>query len=56
MAVNPGWSVMFDKPGWTPGMELKYDVMPREEFGVLAHIPPVVPWQQGISFLSDLFV
>mmetsp|Transcript_19352 Transcript_19352/g.55496 ORF Transcript_19352/g.55496 Transcript_19352/m.55496 type:complete len:245 (+) Transcript_19352:87-821(+) len=43
-AVNPGWPVMYqisyDKPGWTPEMELEYDVMPRDEFGVPAHIPP----------------
>jgi len=44
--VNPGWPVMFhisyDKPGWDPEMELEYDVMPRDEFGVPAHIPPEV--------------
>mmetsp|Transcript_8118 Transcript_8118/g.11706 ORF Transcript_8118/g.11706 Transcript_8118/m.11706 type:complete len:239 (-) Transcript_8118:233-949(-) len=43
-AVNPGWPVMYsityDKPGWDPEMELEYDVMPRDEFGVPAHIPP----------------
>jgi len=45
-AVNPGWPVMYtityDKPGWDPEMELEYDVMPRDEFGVPAHIPPEV--------------
>merc|ERR1719263_745060 len=44
MAVNPGWPVMwhitYDKPGWDPEMELEYDVMPRDEFGVPAHVPP----------------
>eukprot|EP00811_Abedinium_folium_P002546 NODE_12338_length_1230_cov_8.368994.p2 GENE.NODE_12338_length_1230_cov_8.368994~~NODE_12338_length_1230_cov_8.368994.p2 ORF type:complete len:242 (-),score=78.36 NODE_12338_length_1230_cov_8.368994:226-951(-) len=44
--VNPGWPVMFDitydKPGWNPEMELEYDVMPRDAFGVPAHIPPEV--------------
>merc|ERR1719150_620145 len=43
-AVNPGWPVMYsityDKPGWNPEMELEFDVMPRDEFGVPAHIPP----------------
>ncbi|CAK0894615.1 unnamed protein product, partial [Prorocentrum cordatum] len=42
-AVNPGWPVMYaiiyDKPGWDPELELEYDVMPRDEFGVPAHIP-----------------
>merc|ERR1719359_1964844 len=42
--VNPGWPVMYhisyDKPGWDPEMELEYEVMPRDEFGVPAHIPP----------------
>mmetsp|Transcript_18173 Transcript_18173/g.29554 ORF Transcript_18173/g.29554 Transcript_18173/m.29554 type:complete len:241 (+) Transcript_18173:67-789(+) len=46
MVVNPGWPVMFhisyDKPGWDPEMELEYDVMPRDEYGVPAHIPPEV--------------
>eukprot|EP00928_Gymnodinium_smaydae_P020443 TRINITY_DN178_c2_g1_i2.p1 TRINITY_DN178_c2_g1~~TRINITY_DN178_c2_g1_i2.p1 ORF type:complete len:237 (-),score=48.82 TRINITY_DN178_c2_g1_i2:88-798(-) len=41
---NPGWPVMYhvtyDKPDWDPEMELEYDVMPRDEFGVPAHIPP----------------
>jgi len=45
-AVNPGWPVMYsisyDKPGWDTDMELEYDVMPRDEFGVPAHIPPEV--------------
>lgn len=45
-AVNPGFPVMYvityDKPGWDPEMELEYDVMPRDEFGVPAHIPPEV--------------
>eukprot|EP00933_Yihiella_yeosuensis_P063448 TRINITY_DN665_c0_g2_i2.p1 TRINITY_DN665_c0_g2~~TRINITY_DN665_c0_g2_i2.p1 ORF type:complete len:247 (-),score=63.23 TRINITY_DN665_c0_g2_i2:112-852(-) len=45
-AVNPGWPVMYsivyDKPGWDPEMELEYDVVPRDEFGVPAHIPPEV--------------
>jgi len=44
VAHNPGMPVMFaiiyDKPGWDPEMELEYDVMPRDEFGVPAHIPP----------------
>merc|ERR1711924_127169 len=42
--INPGWPVMwhitYDKPDWNPEMELEYDVMPRDEFGVPAHIPP----------------
>merc|ERR1711990_656836 len=42
--MNPGWPVMwhitYDKPDWDPEMELEYDVMPRDEFGVPAHIPP----------------
>merc|ERR1719210_1836779 len=42
--VNPGmpvmYSIIYDKPGWDPEMELEYDVMPRDEFGVPAHIPP----------------
>merc|ERR1712107_604782 len=42
--INPGWPVMwhitYDKPDWDPEMELEYDVMPRDEFGVPAHIPP----------------
>jgi len=44
--VNPGWPVMYtityDKPGWDTDMELEYDVMPRDQFGVPAHIPPEV--------------
>merc|ERR1719299_247750 len=42
--MNPGWPVMYyityDKPNWDPEMELEYEVMPRDEFGVPAHIPP----------------
>jgi len=34
--------ITYDKPGWDPEMELEYDVMPRDEFGVPAHIPPEV--------------
>jgi hypothetical protein len=34
------YSIVYDKPGWDPEMELEYDVMPRDEFGVPAHIPP----------------
>mmetsp|Transcript_1073 Transcript_1073/g.2757 ORF Transcript_1073/g.2757 Transcript_1073/m.2757 type:complete len:247 (+) Transcript_1073:53-793(+) len=45
-AVNPGWPVMwtniYDKPGYDTDMELEYDVIPRDEFGVPAHIPPEV--------------
>ena len=52
-AVNPGWSVMFDKPVSNPEMEPEYEVMPRHEFGVLAFIPPEVCRQQEISFPSD---
>jgi len=36
------FTISFDKPGWNPEMELEYDVMPRDEFGVPAHIPPEV--------------
>jgi len=34
------YAITYDKPGWDPEMELEYDVMPRDEFGVPAHIPP----------------
>lgn len=36
------YTVVYDKPGWDPEMELEYDVMPRDEFGVPAHIPPEI--------------
>jgi len=36
------YSIVYDKPGWDPEMELEYDVIPRDEFGVPAHIPPEV--------------
>jgi len=32
--------ITFDKPNWEPEMELEFEVMPRDEFGVPAHIPP----------------
>lgn len=34
------YAIIYDKPGWDPELELEYDVMPRDEFGVPAHIPP----------------
>ncbi|CAJ1390036.1 unnamed protein product [Effrenium voratum] len=44
--VNPGypvmWTLVYDKPAYDPEMELEYDVMPRDEFGVPAHIPPEI--------------
>jgi len=46
MGVNPGWPVQYlvgyDKPGWDTDQELEYEVMPRDAFGVPAHIPPEV--------------
>ena len=36
------WTNVYDKPGWDTDMELEYDVMPRDEFGVPAHIPPEI--------------
>jgi len=39
------YNISFDKPGWDPEMELEYDVMPRDEFGVPAYIPPELSTQ-----------
>mmetsp|Transcript_13764 Transcript_13764/g.20279 ORF Transcript_13764/g.20279 Transcript_13764/m.20279 type:complete len:249 (+) Transcript_13764:3-749(+) len=43
---TPGWPVLYqiayDKPGWNTDLELEYEVMPRDAFGVPAHIPPEV--------------
>ena len=36
------WTNIYDKPGWDTDLELEYDVMPRDEFGVPAHIPPEI--------------
>eukprot|EP00435_Cladocopium_sp_Y103_P036291 s603_g9.t1 len=44
VACTPGVPVMFttiyDKPGYDDYLELEWDEMPRDEFGVPAHIPP----------------
>ena len=47
------YHITYDKPGWDPEMELEYDVMPRDEFGVPAHIPPV---NYPMSSFSGCFV
>jgi len=36
------YHITFDKPGWDPEMEFEFDVMPRDEYGVPAHIPPEI--------------
>ena len=45
------YHISYDKPGWDPEMELEYDVMPRDEFGVPAHIPPEVSSDGQTKFL-----
>ena len=36
------YTTVYDKPNWETDLELEWDVMPRDEFGVPAHIPPEI--------------